>query len=137
MEELGAPLSPDSPPLKAVSGITFLPLFFFFLLLPVSVWVSYQSLHLQVNKLLENWQEALAAAHLLPRLLRNNWIRGICAFDLLWRGRHTALVYACNKILMYKRDMADTFYYKSFSPVKRKDGLMLMNVISPIKQPIL
>lgn len=33
--------------------------------------------------------------------------------------------------------MADTFYYKSFSPVKRKDGLMLMNVISPIKQPIL
>lgn len=61
----------------------------------------------------------------------------LSAFDLLWRGRHTALVYACNKILMYKRDMADTFYYKSFSPVKRKDGLMLMNVIRPIKQPIL
>lgn len=42
------------------------------------------------------------------------------------------LVYSCNKILMYEWDMADTFYYKSLSPVNWKDGLVLMNVITLI-----
>lgn len=56
----------------------------------------------------------------------------LSAFNLFWRGHYTALVYVWNKILIYKRNMADTFYYKSLSPVNWKDGLMLTNVITLI-----
>lgn len=52
-----------------------------------------------------------------------------------FRGKTVAVVYVCNKVLIYKRDKADTFYYKSLSPVSWKDGLVQMNVIRLISSP--
>lgn len=59
----------------------------------------------------------------------------LSVFNLLQRENYVAPVYVCNKVLIYKRDKADTFYYKSLSPVSWKDGLVLMNVIRLISSP--
>jgi len=121
LEELWAPLGP----LKVVSAITFL----LFPSLPcasVSVFICGQSLITkssgscvagELPPVLAPWDLAGNTSTYLQSYFAiigcPESVIILSALNLLWRGHYTAPVYVWNKILIYKRDMADTFYYES------------------------